>query len=88
MSADLPIEAILDTAHATFRVTPPHGRAVTFEVALRRDGRYRYSERYVVQMLGSWGDGFSTHVSFEAAVRSALARARKYARAYSVARAA
>lgn len=97
MTADLPIEAVIETDHATFRVTPPHGRAVTFEVALRtvdvaRARSYytqpRRAERFVVQMLGSTGLGFSTSTSFDEAVRSCLHRARRYARAYSVERAA
>jgi len=97
VTADLPIEATIDAQHATFRVTPPHGRPVTFEVALRRvdvtrshSGYYqtRFADRYVVQMLGSWGSGFGTFTSFDAAVRSCLHRARRYARAYSVERAA
>lgn len=80
----------IDTAHATFRAEPLHGRPVTFEVTLREiDVRQRRTawgrnmqQRYVVQLKGSTGDGFAHFTSFEAACRSALARARKYERAF------
>lgn len=84
MSMDVEIE----TAHALLAVRPPHGRPVTFEVRLRsvKIGASSWSrsraDRYVVGLKGSDGDGFSTHVSFEAACRAALRRARTYHAAY------
>lgn len=86
MSMDVQI----DDTHATFRVQPDHGRAVTFEVRLRevdiRTGqgwRRNMQRRYVVGLLGSDGAGFAHFLSFEKACSAALSRARRYERAYA-----
>lgn len=84
----------IDTDHATFVVDPPYGSRVVFEVRLRditidcRYTRTRLNDRYVVGLKGSNGNGFSQHLSFERACAAALSRARRYDRAYSIARCA
>ena len=86
MSMDVEINA----EDATVSVAPEYGRRVVFEVRPRTIdissasswGRNR-KRRYVVGIKGSNGAGFSHHVSFEAAVRSALYRGRRYDKAYS-----
>lgn len=90
------IEAIFDEEAATFAVRPEHGKPVTFEVrhreldvagpTLRTWGQHRFAHRFVVGLKGSSGHGFAHFTSFEAACRSALYRARRYERAYSVPR--
>lgn len=73
--------ATIDGDTAAVRVTPDRGRTVVFEV-VHRSVRGS-APRYVVQCKGSTGDGFSSHRSFETAVRSLLARARRYDRAFA-----
>lgn len=81
----------IETAHATFRAEPEHGRPVTFEVRLRSvnvastSGWYsrNMQTRYVVGLKGSDGQGFCQFASFEKACASALSRARRYEKAYS-----
>ena len=85
----------IETAYATFRAEPEHGRPVTFEVRLRTvnvssDRSYWRSrnmrDRYVVGLKGSDGAGFCQFTSFEKACASALSRANRYERAYSKSR--
>lgn len=89
------MNVVIETAHATFRAEPEHGRPVTFEVRLRTvdvssDRNYWRSKnmqaRYVVGLLGSDGAGFAQFASFEKACSAALSRARRYEKAYSVQR--
>ncbi|HKY58338.1 MAG TPA: hypothetical protein VJL80_09895 [Aeromicrobium sp.] len=89
------IDVTINENTAEYVVRPTHGRPVTFVVEFRTAiisgarSVYRRSQsgnRYVVGLKGSTGAGFSTHTSFEAACRSALSRARKYAKAYSIPR--
>lgn len=85
------MNVIIDTAHATFRAEPEHGRPVTFEVRLRRinvasDNYWRsknLQDRYVVGLLGSDGSGFCHYASFTKACAAALSRAKRYEKAYS-----
>lgn len=82
------MNATIGTDHATFRAEPAHGRPVTFEVRYRTIdvstgwGR-NMQDRYVVGLLGSDGDGFSHHTTFETACARALTRARRFEAAYS-----
>ena len=89
------IEAVIESDAATYAVRPEHGKPVTFVVAVRAvnvtRARWGYAprrmaDRFVVGLKGSDGPGFASHTSFEAACRSALSRARRYDRAYSVPR--
>lgn len=89
------IEVEVNDQDATFVVEPEHGRRVVFEVrhrevhvSRRTSGIYMGTPRlrWVVGLKGSDGDGLSAHSSFERALRSALWRARRYERAYSVPR--
>lgn len=80
---------------ATIAVRPEYGHPVTFVIVdrtvnvARPTGSYvvpRRASRFVVALKGSTGAGFSAHTSFDAACKSALHRARRYDRAYSVPR--
>jgi hypothetical protein len=70
---------------------PEFGRPVTFTVCERRVtvrsknfwGSRTTEQRWVVSLKGSTGEGFSTHRTYDAALKAALIRARKYVRAYS-----
>lgn len=73
---------------AQFTVEPEHGKRVVFdvrfrEVAIGRQWHRKYEKRFVVGLAGSAGDGFSQHLSYEAAVKRALSRARQYEKAYA-----
>lgn len=87
------LEVSYEEDGATFVARPTYGKPVVFEVARRRApvgkpswGRQSVEIRYVVQLRGSSGAGFSTHISYDAACKSALSRARRYEKAYSVPR--
>ena len=86
------LEADITEQGALIRVDPAHGLPVTFAVEVRRVdvtrshsswAPRRYAKRFVVCLANGRGDGFSTHSTVEAAVASALRRARSYERAYS-----
>jgi len=85
------IVATYEEDGALFVVEPEYGCRVVFEVSRRRApvgprstwGTQRCESRYVVGLKGSNGNGFSTHVSYEAACKAARIRAQKYERAYS-----
>lgn len=86
MSMDVDI----NTEDACVIVSPDYGRRVTFEVRRRTidissgdSWRSNRKSRFVVGIKGSEGRGFSHHVSFEAAIKSVLYRARRYDKAYS-----
>lgn len=84
----------IDLEHATFIAAPEFGRTITFEVRWREInvspantwGAKRIAGRWVVGLKGGNGHGFAQFTSFEKACRSALFRARRYDRAYSVPR--
>lgn len=89
------IEVTYGEDSAEFVTRPEFGRPVTFVVTSRAinvakaTGSYvmpRRADRFVVGLKGSNGDGFSHHTTFDAACRSALHRARRYEKAYSVPR--
>ena len=91
------IEVDINEKDATFVVTPDHGRRVVFDVRYRMVPIRRCESgvfggtlrlRWVVGLKGSDGDGLAAHTDFEKACRSALWRARRYERAYSVPRVA
>jgi hypothetical protein len=74
---------------ATLACEPEYGRRVVFDVRYRnyRVGRSHYTTpRFVVGLRGSNEAGFSGHTKFEAAVKAATIRARRYHDAYSVPR--
>jgi hypothetical protein len=76
------IEVEINESDATFIVDPEHGHRVVFEVRWRRP-KGAATERFVVGLKGSDGEGFSAHVLFDRACRSALWRARRYQKAFS-----
>lgn len=88
------IDVVINETDALFVADPEHGNRVVFEVCQRQiqtsqsQWSHRVAERFVVQLKGSTGNGFGQFVSFEKACRSALWRARRYERAYSVPRSA
>lgn len=95
VSAAESIAVTYESESATFATRPPHGRPVTFVVIPREVNvtqsrsswsTARMATRYVVSLKGSTGSGFSHHTTYEAACKSALIRASRYVRAYSVPR--
>lgn len=82
--ADYPVtvEELLNAVTVT--TTPAHAPAVTLWVV---DRPYRrHSRRWVVSRSQDGSAVVSEHAKQEAAVRSAIRRARRYAHAYSVPR--
>lgn len=76
MSLDVSIQPD-DTAILV--VSSPLGQRVAFDVRQRRI-RGAGSERFIVGLKGSDGEGFSNHTTFDTAFRAALSRARRYDR--------